>query len=46
VAIIFACQGSQYPIYGWQQQIANKVTQDAKPNIIDALLMLIFRIGQ
>jgi hypothetical protein len=35
-------KGGQYPIYGWLQPIANEVTQDAMPQVIDAPLTLSF----
>jgi hypothetical protein len=44
--IIFDCEGIQYVIYEWLQPIATQVTQDAQLKIVDALLMLIFRMGQ
>jgi len=43
---LFATQGSKRLIYRWLQLIATFVTQDAKPKMIDAPLMVIFRIGQ
>jgi hypothetical protein len=43
-AIIVDLNGSQYLIYEWLQPIASEVTQDAQRKIIDALLMLIFRM--
>jgi len=45
VAIVFAPEGSPYPIYGWLQPIATYDAQDAKPESVDPLLMLIFRMG-
>jgi len=45
VAPVFDSQGSQYLVYGWLQLIATTVTEDAKPKIIQALLIRIFRMG-
>jgi len=45
-AIIFALQGSQYLVYEWLQPFAIEVTHHAQPKIVDALLTLIFRMGQ
>jgi hypothetical protein len=42
----FDMEGSQYVVYEWLQPITTYVTQDAHPKIIDALLIVIFRMGQ
>jgi len=44
--MISALEGSQYLVHKWLLPIATQVTQDVKPQIIDTLLMLIFRIEQ
>jgi len=46
VASSFACNGGRYLSYDYVQLIATQVTQDARPKIVDALLMLISRMGQ
>ena len=46
VASSVAYNGGQYPIYDCLQPIATQITRDARPTIVDALLMLIFRMGQ
>jgi len=46
VTVVFAFKGGQYLIYGCLQPVTTYITLDAKPKIIDAALMLIFRIGQ
>jgi len=45
-AIIFDLEGSQYHVYEWLQPFGTEVTQDAQSQIIDALWLLIFRMGQ
>jgi len=45
-AVVFAHKGGQYFIYGCLQPITTEITHNAKPNISNARLMLIFRIGQ
>jgi len=42
----FDYKGSQYFVYDYVQPIAQKITQDAWPRIVDAPLMLNFMIGQ
>jgi len=42
----FAWKGCHYFLYQLLQEIAAWITQDAKLRIVDALLMLIFRLGQ
>jgi len=42
----FASRGGQYLMYYCLQPIATQITSDANPNIVDALLMLIPRMGQ
>jgi len=42
----FAYEGGQYCIYDCLQPIATPITQHARPNLIDALLTLIFRMWQ
>jgi len=37
--------GGQYCAYGYKQYYSPRVTQDATPEIFDALLTLIFRLG-
>jgi len=44
--MIFDLEGSQYLVYEWLQPFATEFTQDAHPRIVDALLTLIFRMGQ
>jgi hypothetical protein len=44
--MIFELQGSQYKVYEWLQPIGTWVTQDALQKIVDALLTLIFSMGQ
>jgi len=42
----FAYEGSQYIIYDCLHPMAIHITQDARPQIVDAQLMHIFNIGQ
>jgi len=37
----FAYEASQYCIYEWSQPITTQITNDARPKIVDTLLMLI-----
>jgi len=46
VAFSFANIGNLYHIYEYLQPITTQINHDAKPKIIDALLMLIFNMGQ
>jgi len=46
IAIVFACKGGQWLIYGCWQAMANYITQDARPKIVDTVLMLMFGMGQ
>jgi len=46
VAFSLSYQGSQYIIYDSSQPFATLITYDAKPEIVDALLTLIFMMGQ
>ena len=46
VALSVAWKASQYHIYEWPQPIATQISNDARPNIIDTPLTLIFRMGQ
>jgi len=46
IAFSFAYKGSLYIIYECLQPIARQINQDANPNIVDAPLTLIFRMGQ
>jgi len=45
VAFSFANKGGQYVFYEYLQPIATQITQDARPEIVDAPLMLISRMG-
>jgi len=40
-AHFFAYKASQYLIYEWSQPIAKQISNDARPKIVDASLMLI-----
>jgi len=42
----FASKGSQYFGYDYLQPVTPQITQDTQPIMIDALLMLVFKIGQ
>ena len=46
VASVFAPKGGQYLIYRCLKSIASWITQDARPKIDDAPLMLIFKLGR
>jgi len=46
VALSSAWKASQYHIYEWRQPITTQITNDARPKLVDAPLMLIFRMGQ
>jgi len=41
VALSFAQKASLYHIYEWLQPIATQITNDARPEIVDAPLTLI-----
>jgi len=41
VALSFAYKGGEYRIFEWPHPIAPQITQDAWPNIVDAMLTLI-----
>jgi len=43
---LFGYKGSQYLVYGYVQVITPQITQDTWPRIVDALLILIFMMGQ
>jgi len=45
VASAFACKGGQYNSYHYLQPMDAQITQDARPRILDAPLMLISRMG-
>jgi len=45
-ATCFAYKGGQRFLYDWLQPIGSVITLDALPNIVDALLMLILKMGQ
>jgi len=45
VAFSFAYEGGQYLSYEYLQAITTQITQDARPEIVDAPLMLIFMMG-
>jgi len=45
VAICIAVEASPYLISGCLQWMASSVTHDSKPNILDAQLILIYRMG-
>jgi len=42
----FAFKEGQYLSYDYLQPIATQITQDARPKIVDPVLMLISRMGQ
>jgi len=44
VAFVFTYKGSEYFIYNYQWRDTPRMTQDAAPKIVDALLTLIFRM--
>jgi hypothetical protein len=46
IANCFAYRGSQKFLYDWLQPIGDVISQDTWPKIVDALLMLIFIMGQ
>jgi len=46
VAFSFSYNGSQYFIYNCLQSITTQITKGARPNTADALLTLIFKMGQ
>jgi len=46
VASVFAYKRGQYLSYDYLQRIPTLITQDARPRIVDALLMLISKLGQ
>jgi len=45
IAFSFCYDGGQYCVYSSLQPVAPQITQDTRPTIVDASLMLIFRIG-
>jgi len=45
VALCFAYKAGQYLSYDYLQPMGTQITQDARPKIIDAALMLISRMG-
>jgi len=46
VSMVFSTEGSQYFIYVHFWPVATWIAQDGKPEIVDAALTLIFRMGQ
>jgi len=46
IAICFADNGGQKFLYNWLQPIGSVITQEAWPNIVNALLIPIFMMGQ
>ena len=46
IAICFAYKGHQNFLYDWLQSIGGVISQDAWPQIVDALLTRIFMMGQ
>jgi len=44
-ALVFAPQGGQYSMYGFQQQVAIYMTKDAQPEIVNTPLTRTFRMG-